>query len=352
MTDTATTHLTLKSAQFRKSREEGWRELEALVARAEKRGVASLAADDLERLPLLYRAALSSLSVARSIALDRNLLTYLESLSLRAYLIVYGPRVRQGRAVIRYFTHDLPQAVRHARWHFLVALVALLCGIAAGFLLVQADEDWFGAFVSPALAADRGPDSTAEELRRDEIFAPWPGLVDAFGLMANFLFSHNTMVGILIFGLGIAAGVPSLLLLLYQGAMMGAFIALHADRGLLVDFLGWLSVHGVTELTAILLFGAAGLLLAERVLFPARAPRIESLAAEGQTAAKIAIGAAVMLFVAGILEGGIRQLVQPTAWRFAIGGATAVLWLAYFTLAGRQRSGRQRSGRQRSGLRR
>ncbi len=328
--------LTLKSAQFRKAREESWRELEALVARVEKRGVGALGADDLERLPLLYRATLSSLSVARSIALDRNLLTYLESLSLRAYLIVYGPRVRQGRAVIRYFSHELPIAVRHARWHFVVALLALLCGIAAGFLLVQADEDWFGAFVPARLAADRGPDSTGAELRRDEIFAPWPGLVASFGLMANYLFSHNTMVGILTFGLGIAAGVPSLLLLLYQGAMLGAFIALHDNRGLVVEFLGWLSVHGVTELTAILLFGAAGLLLAERVLFPARAPRLESLSAEGQNAARIAIGAALMLLVAGILEGGFRQLIQPTEWRFAIGGTTAMLWLAYFTLAGRR----------------
>ena len=53
----------------------------------------ALSLDELERLPILYRAALSSLSVARTIALDRNLLLYLENLALRAYLAVYGPRV-------------------------------------------------------------------------------------------------------------------------------------------------------------------------------------------------------------------------------------------------------------------
>jgi hypothetical protein len=36
------------------------------------------------------------------------------------------------------------------------------------------------------------------------------------------------------------------------------------------------------------------------------------------------------------LEGGFRQLVQSTDWRFAIGGTTGILWLAYFTLAGRR----------------
>ena len=85
--------LVLKSSEFRKGREEGWRELEDLVRRVERRGVRSLSLDELQQLPILYRAALSSLSVARTIALDRNLLLYLENLALRAYLVVYGPRV-------------------------------------------------------------------------------------------------------------------------------------------------------------------------------------------------------------------------------------------------------------------
>ena len=75
----------LKSREFRKGREEGWRELEDMVRRVERRGVHSLSLDELQRLPILYRAALSSLSVARTIALDRNLLLYLENLALRAY---------------------------------------------------------------------------------------------------------------------------------------------------------------------------------------------------------------------------------------------------------------------------
>jgi uncharacterized membrane protein SpoIIM required for sporulation len=329
--------IALKSNQFRKAREETWRELEALVARAEKRGVLSLGAEELERLPVLYRSTLSSLSVARGIALDRNLLNYLEALSVRAYLVVYGPRVRQLSGLLRFLTTDLPRAVRQARWHFLIAFLTLFGGIIGGFLLAHANEDWISTLVPGALAGDRGPDSTADELRKEEIFAPWPGLVASFAVMANFLFSHNTLVGLLIFGLGIAAGIPGLLLLFYQGLGVGAFIALHYNRGLLVDFLGWLAVHGVTELTAIMLFGAAGLVLAEKVLFPDRMTRLESLATQGKLAAQIAIGAMIMLFVAGILEGGFRQLVQSTSWRFAIGGFTGLIWLGYFILAGRRR---------------
>ncbi|HTP32716.1 MAG TPA: hypothetical protein VMJ75_11110, partial [Candidatus Acidoferrales bacterium] len=82
--------LTLKSQEFRREREAGWLELETLVSQAQQHGLKSLPTDALRRFPLLYRSALSSLSVARSIALDRALLAYLEDLSLRAFLALYA----------------------------------------------------------------------------------------------------------------------------------------------------------------------------------------------------------------------------------------------------------------------
>ena len=53
--------LRLKSFEFRREREKTWKELERLVARVEKSGVRALAAEQLARLPVLYRATLSSL---------------------------------------------------------------------------------------------------------------------------------------------------------------------------------------------------------------------------------------------------------------------------------------------------
>ncbi len=336
MTDDARPAMTLKSSEFRKGREASWRELEGLIARIERGKVAALSADEVERLPILYRSAVSSLSVARSIALDRNLLIYLENLALRAFLVVYGPRTKLLDGALDFLRRGFPAAVRSARWHILIASLCLLIGVIAGFVMTVTDEVWFGSFVADGMAQGRGPDSTAAELRDEEIFRPWPGPAESFALMANYLFQHNTLVGVLMFSLGIAAGVPTLLLLLYQGLMLGAFLALHYDRGLAVDFLGWVSIHGVTELSAIILCAAGGLVIAEKMLFPGRYSRIESLALHGRQAAQLAIGAALMFLIAGILEGGFRQLIQSTDWRFAIGATTGLLWLSYFTRAGRR----------------
>lgn len=334
--DTAKPELVLKSSEFRKGREEGWRELERLVQRVERRGVRSLSLDDLQQLPILYRAALSSLSVARTIALDRNLLLYLENLALRAYLAVYSTRANPVEGLRDFFVRDLPAAVRAARWHILIAVTALLVGVAAGFILTVHDEAWFSSLVPSGLAGGRGPASSAADLRAKELFTPWPGAAAAFGVFANVLFSHNTLVGLMCFGLGLAAGVPTLMLTVYQGLSLGAFIALHFDRGLTIDALGWLSVHGTTELGALILLTAGGLVIADKMLFPGQYARLENLALHGRQAAQMAVGAILMLFVAGILEGGVRQLVQSTPARFAIGLGMATLWLVYFSCCGRR----------------
>jgi uncharacterized membrane protein SpoIIM required for sporulation len=328
--------LVLRSSEFRKGREAGWRELDDLVTRIERRGIHAVSADELQRLPLLYRAAMSSLSVARAIALDRNLLRYLDALVLRAYLVVYGPRTSLLAGLGGFFRRDFPAAVRAAGWQIALSFAAFLVGAAVGFLLVNTDESWYDALVPADLSAGRGPLATADQLRHDELFAPWPGFKDAFIVFANYLFRHNSVVAILSFGLGFLAGIPTLLLMAYQGVTLGAFAAIHYRRGLLVDFLGWVSIHGVTEIGAITLCGAAGLVVAQRLLFPGRLSRLESLALHGRQAAMIVGGAVAMLFVAGLIEGGFRQLVDTTPARFAVAALTAVLWLAYFMFAGRR----------------
>src|SRR4030095_12982265 len=114
--------LTLKSREFRLEREAGWTELEGLVTRARQGGMRSLSTDDLRRFPLLYRAALSSLSVARAIALDRALLAYLADLSLRAFVAIYARRLPVAESLRNFFLRSLPRAVRSMSAQVFVAL--------------------------------------------------------------------------------------------------------------------------------------------------------------------------------------------------------------------------------------
>lgn len=325
----------LKSYEFRREREASWHELEGLVGAAEKSGLKSLPADQLLRLPSLYRAALSSLSVARSISLDQNVVSYLESLCARAYFQVYGSRSSFFEGIGRFFAYSFPAAVRQALWPVLIAAAWMTLGSVVGFLLVQHSAEWYGSFVPADLAGGRDPASSTESLR-EVLYRPGD-TAESLYLFATYLFTHNAKVGLLSFALGFALGVPTVLLMFYNGLIIGAFLALYDDRGLVWELAAWLSVHGTTELLAIVLCGGGGLVLARAIIFPDQYSRLDSLAHRGRAAGTLVMGAVVMLFVAGLLEGFVRQLVTDISTRYTIGGTMLAFWLIYFALAGRGR---------------
>ena len=146
--------LTQSVRRFRAEREPTWERLEDLLDRAQK-GLARLDDDELAELPVLYRATLSSLSVARDTSLDKALVAYLEALSARAYFFVYGTRARLSAEVLRFFARDWPAAARALWRETLIATLLLAIGALIGWLLVANDPSWFSAFVPPR--SRRGP---------------------------------------------------------------------------------------------------------------------------------------------------------------------------------------------------
>ena len=326
---------TLRSLAFRRQREPAWLELERLVETVEHRGLGWLGPAELSRLPALYRGALSALAVARSISLDRNVVEYLESLSGRAYLAVYGTRRLLGEAVSDFFRRRFPATVRRFRWQVLASLGLLAAGALAGHLLTAVDPDRFYAFVSTEVAQGRGPTSTTESLR-SILYDPAHGS-DLLVAFAMFLFTHNAKIGMLAFALGFAGGVPSGLLLFVNGLGLGAFSALYRSRGLGGEFWAWVLPHGVTELTAVALCGGAGLALAQALAFPGQRTRLAALAERGREAGTVVLGAVVLFFLAGLVEGLFRQRVHALPARWAVAAASLALWALYFWRAGRAR---------------
>jgi uncharacterized membrane protein SpoIIM required for sporulation len=319
---------TLRSLRFRREREDSWRQLETLLAQAEGRLGASLTDDQMLAIPGLYRQALSSLSVARATSLDQALIDYLEALCARGYFFVYGSRTSMKERAQRFFAQDWPLAVKSIWRETLVAALITLASAVTAFLLVSAEPDWYSAFVSEEMANGRDPTATTEDLRKT-IYAD-DDEDDGLGVFATYLFTHNAQVAIFAFALGFAFCLPSSLLLAYNGCVLGAMFAVFAARGLALEFAGWIFIHGVTELLAIVLAGAAGLRIGWSIAFPDAAGRLAAAETAGRQGAVVMIGVVIMLFIAGLLEGFARQLVTSDILRWTIALATAVAWARYF----------------------
>ncbi|MCR5872392.1 MULTISPECIES: stage II sporulation protein M [unclassified Sphingomonas] len=323
-------------SQFRAEREADWKRLEALLDLVEKKSPRRLTSDDLFELPRLYRSTLSALSIARETSLDGSMIAYLESLSNRAYFILYGCRDSLWRQLGGYFTHGWPAAVRGLVPEILIIAALFMGSGLAGYFLVMADPAWFGAIVPSEFAAGRNMQASVETLRESIYGVPKAGGLEVF---ATELFTHNSRVSIMAFALGFAFGIPTLLLIASNGVLLGAFYAVFVSKGLGVGFTGWLMIHGSTELSAIILAGAAGLHIGRAVAFPGVRSRLAAAGEAGRRGALVMIGVVIMLLAAGLLEGFARQLITVDAARFAIAAGMFALWVVYFALGGRRRHG-------------
>ena len=326
MTATQTT-AGLKSLRFRAEREDDWRRLDRMLRKAEARSASALTDDELVELPVLYRAALSALSSARATSLDQALVAYLESLCERAYYFLYGVRGRLGQRFVDFLARGLPLAIKGLWRETLIATGIFVLGAMVAYGMVGADPDWFYTFMG---APDgRDPSSTVEELRK-VIYGD--GDKDGLSVFATFLFTHNAQIALLCFALGFALCVPTAYLLLTNGAMLGAFVAMHVEKGLGFEISGWLLIHGVTEIFAVLLAGAAGLRIGWSVGFPGERSRLEALRISGTEGAVVMGGVVMMLMFAGLLEGFGRQLITNDIARYAVALVTAIFWAGYYYL--------------------
>ena len=325
----------LRSDRFRLEREADWERLEHIVTRMEKGRLRSLPDADVEDLPVLYRTVASSLSIARETSLDAATLAYLEALVQRAWFIVYGPRTSLLSWLRRFLGGGWSSCVRAMGLDIAVALFVMAAGVMAGWLLVASDPEWYYAVVPGQFADARVPGASREALE-----ATLKGADSAMGLsaFAAFLFSNNTGVSILAFAFGFAFGIPTLLLLAHNTAGLGAMLWLFHEAGLTLDFVAWLSIHGTTELFAILLAGAAGLHIGRSMIFPGEQAVLQAASEAGRRAAQVMAGVVLMLIVAALLEGLGRQLISETPERLTVGLVMLPTWIAYFVLAGREQA--------------
>ncbi|MDP9421936.1 MAG: stage II sporulation protein M [Pseudomonadota bacterium] len=319
----------VNATRFRAAHEADWARLEELVGQLEKRSIRSLDDEDLLALPLLYRTTLSSLSVARDTSLDRALVAYLEQLCTRAYFQIYGVPTPARQQIATFFADSWPNAVRALWKETLICALLTVAAAWVAFLLIQSDPGWFYAMIPEGLASGRDPSASAESLRQTLYDDGGKGWLMTF---ATYLFTHNSQIAIFAFALGFAFAVPTILLILYNGLMLGAFFAVFAAKGLAFNLAGWLMIHGTTELFAIAIAGAAGLRIGTAVAFPGQLSRMESAVEAGKLSATAMAGTVIMLAIAGLLEGIGRQTVTDDLSRYLIGTLMLLGWLIYFYL--------------------
>ena len=152
-------------------------------------------------------------------------------------------------------------------------------------------------------------------------------------VLSAFLMTNNIRVALVAFAGGITAGVLTVYALVFNGiAALGAGVGLYITKGIGGQILGFIAAHGVLELSAICIAGAAGLLLATAMLVPGDRTRREALAENGARSLHLVGCVVIFLILAGIIEGNISPSKLPDSVKYATAVITAVFIVWYLSL--------------------
>ncbi len=303
-----------------------WDELEELVQRGRK-SVKRLPPEALARIDVLYRRATVHLSQVQSRTTDQRLASYLNSLTAAAHSLIYlPPKQSPLTGSLTFVVEGFARSIARA-WPFHAASAVLM--IIGGFIA------WFAGSVDPiALYAmlpqgdPRGPGAPREFLLEVLRSGREQGGGEKFAF-ASFLFQHNFKVGLMAMSLGMLAAVPTVLLIIYNGMILGAFITVHHQAGIYSEVWAWLLPHGVTELGAIVLCGGMGLQLGWSVVQPGLRTRSDAIKAVAPEIGRVSVGVFGMLIFAAIIESFLRQSHLSTNARLAFAAGTALFWIMY-----------------------
>jgi uncharacterized membrane protein SpoIIM required for sporulation len=285
-----------------------WSELEAILDKLEKKPEVKLELKHLERFHYLYQRASADLAKISTFSAEPNTRLYLESLLARAFGEVHETREKPHRLKpLHWFFNTFPQTFRKHIRAFWISLIAMMVGAAFGGFIIMVDSSTKQILLP--FSHLQGDPSDRVKAEEDVDADRLKGAKTSF---SSFLMTHNTKVAIFTLALGMTWGIGTLIMLFYNGVILGAVGIDYVLAGETPFLFGWLLPHGAVEIPAILLAGQAGIILAGALIGWGKPLSLRMrLRKISNDLVTLILGVALMLVWAGVIESFFSQYHEP-----------------------------------------
>lgn len=313
-----------------------WDELRALLDEMEATRDGKLPYDRVKRFRYLYDRAVADLAKMRTFALKPEYFAQVERLVARAYGEMHRHHRRPSRiAVGRWFTTDFPRSFRRQWPAFVTAALIMCVGALFGAGALAFDPD--SRYTTMAFGHDQ---MTPTERVEQERLTSGQHLEGAKGQFSAMLMTHNIRISLMTLALGLTYGVGSIILLFYNGVILGSIAIDYMLDGQSVFLFAWILPHGSVEIPAILIAGQGAFVLASALVGKgSRLGLHERLEACRGDLLNLIIGLAILLVWAGAVEAFISQYhdpVLPSSLKIALGSIQLGALAAYLIFSGRK----------------
>lgn len=309
----------MKEEQFIKMNSDTWNELEALSTLINKKGIKNLSSNLVKRFLQTFRQSSHHLAYARTHYPKSSAVSYLNSLISRCHSHVYAVKKASPSSLLRYITFDFPMLLKEYRWFIISSFACFVFGFIVSIVLTRINVDNASMFLPESLiaAAKSGPSEGTQ----------WN-----YPLMSSYIMVNNISVSLKAFVMGITLGIGTVYLLFFNGALLGALTALIYNYGNPMNYWSLILPHGIIELTAIFISGAAGLIIAKSILLPGEYSRKHSLIKASKKSTSLLIGVILLLIIAGIIEGFYTPLNISAVSKLFFAAISAIILTLYFSI--------------------
>lgn len=314
--------------RFITQRKNAWQRLEELLNLLDHSSLGRLRREEVRELGRIYRRTASDLAIARAESRDPRLVNYLNSLVIRAHGRIYRANAQGGKKILHFFTHELPQTFRRTWRYTLVSFSVFAIFAVLSFVATRYDPE-FSELVGVAPAF--------REFNIETKTHWWESLNEANQTGASYIMTHNIQVTIYTFAFGAMFGLGTLFYLAFNGANIASVLALTYNAGFGNDLVTFMVAHGVIELTCIFIAGGAGLLIGTALIMPGNLTRADALKTRGMEAVRLMLGVAVLLVIAGTIEGFISPMPIDPRIKYSIAAITGIALYSYLFLAGHEK---------------
>ena len=301
----------MREALFIKKNKERWERIQQ-----QPEGDADEMAKDFTQL-------VDDLAYAKTFYPYSNVTGYINAQASKIYLSIYKNRKEESNRLVTFWKVDLPLTIRKHHRVIFFSFIIFLVFFAIGFFISMQDEN-----MARSILGDAYVNKTEANISSGNPFGIYETgnpFLSWLGLMI-----HNIRVSFIMFVSGLFCGVPSMYLLGQNAVMVGVFDHFFAARGLGVQFFLVVFIHGTLELTAIIIAGAAGLVLGKSFLFPGTIRRIDAFKQGAKDGVKIMVGLIPVFALAAFFEGFITRLYNDISVLTTIVFSISVLFVFWY----------------------
>ncbi len=263
--------------------------------------------NDPDELAERFIQLTDDLAFARTFYPKSKTVQYLNGLAGGIHLAIYKNKKEKQNRIIEFWKYELPLVMAKNQWPLLYAFLFFSAFVLIGVLSAHYDENFIRLILG-----DGYVNMTNENIEKGDPFGVYKSQ-DPMMMFLGIAF-NNIYVSFRIFVMGLMLGIGTVYGLFYNGVMLGSFQYYFFSRGLGFDSVLVVFIHGTLEISAIIIAGAAGLILGNGILFPKSLSRMQSVIRAAKDGVKIIIGLLPVFLMAAFLEGYITRHTDMPVW--------------------------------------